>query len=157
MDVGMAALATLSAGETVLGPKPHQVWLRCLNLRSRSLSRPQKAAQGERGGRPTCPFRKAQGCRDGSMRKRPELNSFGSGARLASIRHDALHKLTSELARRFPITCLGSRHMGLNAAVAGRRLPTGGFQRARLARIREPLLTRTCMRPGLFFLGDWRP
>ncbi len=80
VDVGVTALATLSTGETIAGPKPHTALLRRLRRLSRSLSRKQKGSRN----------------RARARRKLARLH-----ARIANIRQDAMHKLTNELARRF--------------------------------------------------------
>ena len=80
VDLGVAALATLSTGETIIGPKPHKALLNRLRRLSRSLSRKQKGS---------CNRQKAKA----------KLARFH--ARIANIRQDALHKLTTDLTRRF--------------------------------------------------------
>lgn len=48
VDLGVAALATLSTGETITGPKPHKALLDRLRRLSRSLSRKQKGSSNRR-------------------------------------------------------------------------------------------------------------
>lgn len=45
VDLGVSALATLSTGETITGPKPHKALLDRLRRLSRSLSRKQKGSR----------------------------------------------------------------------------------------------------------------
>ena len=80
VDLGVAALATLSTGEKVIGPKPHKALLDRLRKLSRSLSRKQKGSNN---------------------RQKAKMKLARLHARIASIRSDALHKLTSDLTRRF--------------------------------------------------------
>ncbi len=80
VDLGVSALATLSTGEVVPGPKPHGALLLRLRRLSRSLSR-KKRGSGNR--------RKAR-------QKLAKLH-----ARITDIRAEALHKLTADLTRRF--------------------------------------------------------
>ena len=80
VDLGVASLATLSTGEKVVGPKPHKALLRRLRKLSRSLSRKQKGS---------------------SNRQKARAKLARLHARIANIRQDALHKLTSDLTRRF--------------------------------------------------------
>lgn len=80
VDLGVSALATLSTGETISGPKAHKVLLGRVQRLSRSLSRKQKGS---------CNRKKAQ-------RKLARLH-----ARIANIRSNALHTLTTDLTRRF--------------------------------------------------------
>ena len=80
VDLGVAALATLSTGEKVVGPKPHKALLGRLKRLSRRLSRKQKGSHN---------------------RDKAKLRVSRLHARIANIRADALHKLTSDLTRRF--------------------------------------------------------
>ncbi|QGU31763.1 RNA-guided endonuclease InsQ/TnpB family protein [Thermochromatium tepidum] len=80
VDLGVSALATLSTGETIPGPKPHKALLDRLRRLSRSLSRKQKGS---------------------ANRKKARARLAKLHARIANIRSDALHKLTTDLTRRF--------------------------------------------------------
>ncbi|QUV81195.1 transposase [Chloracidobacterium sp. D] len=99
VDVGVAALATLSTGETIPGPKPHTALLKRLRRLSRSLSRKQKGSRN----------------RARARRKLARLH-----ARTANIRQDALHKLTSELTRRFHTIVI--EDLNVRGMLANRRL-----------------------------------
>jgi len=80
VDLGVSALATLSTGEKVIGPKPHKALLSRLKRLSRRLSKKQ----------------------DGSAnRVKAKVRLARLHARIANIRKDALHKLTADLTRRF--------------------------------------------------------
>jgi putative transposase len=81
VDLGVKSLATLSTGEEIVGPKPHKVLLKRLKRLSRSLSRKVKGSKNR--------FKAKQ--------KLAKLH-----ARIANIRLDALHKLTTSLVQRFP-------------------------------------------------------
>ena len=80
VDLGVSALATLSTGEKIPGPKPHTALLARLKRLSRSLSRKRKGSAN---------WHKAKV-------KLAKLH-----ARIANIRRDTLHKLTTSLTRRF--------------------------------------------------------
>jgi len=80
VDLGVSVLATLSTGEKVVGPKPHKAMLKRLRRLSRSMSRKGKGSAN----------------RNKARRRLGRLH-----ARIANIRQDALHKLTSDLTRRF--------------------------------------------------------
>ena len=80
VDLGIKCLATLSTGEEIAGPKPHKLLLQRLKRLSRSLSRKKKGSQNR--------FKAKQ--------KLAKLH-----ARIANIRLDSLHKLTTSLAKRF--------------------------------------------------------
>lgn len=80
VDLGVETMATLSTGEKVEGAKPHRRLLNRLKRLSRSLSRKVKGS---------CNRQKAK-------RKLARIH-----ARIANIRNDALHKLTTNLVNRF--------------------------------------------------------
>ena len=80
VDLGVSALATLSTGETITGPKPHKALLDRLRRLSRNLSRKQKGSRN---------------------RQKAKAKLARLHARIANIRADALHKLTSDITRRF--------------------------------------------------------
>ena len=80
VDLGVTTLATLSNGEQVIGPKAHKAELKRMERLNRSLSRKVKFSRN---------WRKAKA-------KLARLH-----ARIANVRQDAMHKLTSDLARRF--------------------------------------------------------
>ncbi|MGK5094406.1 RNA-guided endonuclease TnpB family protein [Deltaproteobacteria bacterium TL4] len=82
VDLGLKAQATLSTGETLEGPKPHRVLLKRLRRLSRSLSNKQKGSKN----------------RSKAKRQLSRLH-----ARIANIRQDALHKLTTDLTQRFGV------------------------------------------------------
>lgn len=101
VDLGISALATLSTGEKVVGPKPHKALLKRLKRLSRSLSRKHEAAKVKLG--LAANARIPKGVRlpvsENAKKARAELSRLH--ARIANIRADALHKLTSDLTRRF--------------------------------------------------------
>ncbi|MDR1934546.1 MAG: transposase [Candidatus Accumulibacter sp.] len=80
VDSGIKALATLSTGESIIGPKPHKALSRRVRRLSRSLSRKQKGSRN---------------------RNKAKAKLSRLYARIASIRQDATHKLTTDLTRRF--------------------------------------------------------
>ncbi|KWR74410.1 RNA-guided endonuclease InsQ/TnpB family protein, partial [Cupriavidus sp. IDO] len=80
VDLGVSALATLSTGEAIPGPKAHKVLLDRLRRLSRSLSCKQKGS---------------------ANRRKAKAKLAKLHARIAAIRSDALHKLTTDLTRRF--------------------------------------------------------
>jgi len=82
VDLGVSALATLSTGAFVSGPKAHTALLARLRRLSRGLSRKQLKSRN----------------REKARRKLARLH-----ARIANIRADALHKLTADLTRRFSV------------------------------------------------------
>ncbi len=99
VDLGVSALATLSTGELISGPKPHKALLDRLRRLSRSLSRKVKGSAN----------------RGKAKRKLAKLH-----ARIASIRSDALHKLTTDLTRRFHT--IGIEDLNVRGMVKNRHL-----------------------------------
>ena len=77
VDLGIKAMATLSTGEVIKGPKPHQAKLRRLVRLSRSLSRKKKGS---------------------ANREKAKQELARLHRQIANIRVDAIHKLTTRLA-----------------------------------------------------------
>jgi putative transposase len=107
VDLGVTALATLSTGETFSGPKA----LRTLLSRLRQLSRAVS--------------RKVKGSRN---RARAKLKLARLHARIANIRRDSLHQLSTRITRRFHTIgiedlnvkgMLGNRHLARAIADMG--------------------------------------
>lgn len=99
VDLGVSALATLSTGEVVAGAKPHKALLSRLQRLSRSLSRKVK-----------CSANRAK-----AKRKLAKLH-----ARIANIRKDTLHQLTTDLTRRFHT--IGIEDLNVGGMVKNRHL-----------------------------------
>lgn len=99
VDLGVSALATLSTGEAIEGPKPHKALLARLQRLSRSLSRKEKGSANRK---------KAKG-------KLAKLH-----ARIAAIRSDALHQLTTNLTRQFHT--IGIEDLNVRGMVKNRHL-----------------------------------
>jgi putative transposase len=107
VDLGITALATLSTGETFSGPKA----LRTLLARLRQLSRAVS--------------RKVKGSRN---RARAKLKLAKLHGRIANIRRDSLHQLSTSITRRFHTIgiedlnvkgMLGNRHLARAIADMG--------------------------------------
>ncbi|WER45222.1 RNA-guided endonuclease TnpB family protein [Cupriavidus sp. WKF15] len=99
VDLGVSALATLSTGEAIPGPKPHKALLARLRKLSRSLSRKVKGS---------------------ANRRKAKAKLAKLHARIATIRSDALHKLTTDLTRRFHT--IGIEDLNVRGMVKNRHL-----------------------------------
>ena len=99
VDLGVSALATLSTGEEVTGPKPHKVLLSRLKRYCRSLSRKVKGSKN----------------RNKARERLAQLHY-----RITCIRSDSLHKLTTDLTRRFHT--IGIEDLNVRGMIRNRRL-----------------------------------
>ena len=130
VDLGVSALATLSTGEVIPGPKPHKRLLTRLQRLSRSLWRKQKGS---------------------ANRKKAKAKLAKLHARIAAIRSDALHQLTTSLARRFHT--IGIEDLNVRGMVKNRRLSRSiadmGF-----FKFRRQLEYKAAMRGGQVVVAD---
>jgi putative transposase len=88
VDLGVKNLAALSDGSVIEGPKPHKALLMRLRRLNKTLSKKVGAKKGERKSKN---FIKA-------TKKLSKLH-----ARIANIRNDAVHKMTTMLTRTYSI------------------------------------------------------
>ena len=130
VDLGVSALATLSTGETIPGPKPHKALLDRLRRLSRSLSRKVKGS---------------------ANRRKAKAKLAKLHARIAAVRSDALHKLTTDPTRRFHtigIEDLNVRGMVKNRHLARSIADMGFFE------CRRQLEYKAAMRGGRVVVAD---
>jgi putative transposase len=130
VDLGVSALATLSTGDKVVGAKPHKALLSRLKRLSRSLSRKVKGSAN----------------RHKAKQKLAKLH-----ARIANIRKDSLHKLTTDLTRRFHT--LGIEDLNVSGMVKNHHLSRtisdmGFFE------FRRQLEYKAAMRGGIVVIAD---
>lgn len=131
VDLGVLALATLSTGEPPIpGPKPHKALLGRLRRLSRSLSRKVKGS---------------------ANRRKAKAKLARLHASIAVIRSDALHKLTTDLTRRFHT--IGIEDLNVRGMVRNRHLSRsiadmGFFE------FRRQLEYKAAMRGGQVVVAD---
>ena len=99
LDLGITHLVTLSDGTKIQAPKPLKNYLKKLIRLSRELSRKQK---------------------DSNNRKKAKAKLSRLYYRISNIRKDFLHKLTTELIRKFDVICL--EHLNVQGMLRNRRL-----------------------------------
>jgi len=99
IDLGVKQLATLSDGTVIEGPKPRKALLKRLRRLNRSLARKKKAS---------------------SNWKKVKLKLSRLHMRIASIRNDAIHKLTTMLVKNFKVT--GIEDLNVNGMVKNHKL-----------------------------------
>src|SRR5712691_4984404 len=99
VDLGVSSLATISDGNTLVGPKALRSNLARLKRLSRSLSRKVKGS---------------------ANRRKAKAKIARLHARIAHIRADALHKLTTALVTRFAV--IGIEDLNVRGMMANDRL-----------------------------------
>jgi putative transposase len=99
LDLGVSALATLSTGEKIVGPKPHTALLHRLRRVSQALSRKIKGSKN---------------------RAKAKTKLARLHARISNIRLDALHKLTTQLVTHYDTICI--ENLNVRSMVKNRRL-----------------------------------
>ncbi|MGB4766109.1 MAG: RNA-guided endonuclease TnpB family protein [Rugosibacter sp.] len=134
VDLGVSALATLSTGETIAGPKAHKTLLCRLQRLSRGLSRKVKGS---------------------ANRKKAKVKLSRLHARIGNIRQDGLHQLTTDLTRRFHT--IGIEDLNVRGMVKNRHLSRavadmGFFE------FRRQLDYKAAQRGGMIVVADrWYP
>lgn len=130
VDLGLTTLATLSTGQKECGPKAHTALLARLRRLSRALSRKVKGS--------------------GNRRKARERLAR-LHARIAAVRQDALHKLTTSLTRRFNI--IGVEDLNVRGMASNRRLARS-IMDASFFEFRRLLEYKMAMRGGQVVVAD---
>lgn len=130
VDLGVSALATLSTGEIIAGPKAYKVQLNRLRRLSKSLSRKQKGS---------------------ANRHKAKMKLAKLHARIRQVRQDALHKLTTDLTRRFHTIVIEDLHVKgmLKNRCLSRSIADQGFFECR-----RQLTYKAEMRGGLVVVAD---
>lgn len=134
VDLGVSALATLSTGEVIDGPQAHKKALKRLRRANRAMARKRRGSANARK----------------QKRRLARLHR-----RVADIRRDVIHKMTTALAKTYAIIgveALNVRGMVRSRALA-RAVSDGGF-----FEIRRPLACKARMHGARLVVADrWRP
>ena len=99
IDLGVTAAVTLSNGEAIEAPKPLKAALRRLRIRSRRLSRKLEAAKKAAGFERRASLPKGTRLPVSNNRQKSAATLARLYARLANLRADFTHKLTTRLCR----------------------------------------------------------
>lgn len=131
VDLGVSALATLSTGDPpITGPKAHKALLDRLRRLSRSLSRKVKGS---------------------ANRRKAKAKLAKLHARIAAIRSDFLHKLTTDLTRRFHT--IGIEDLNVRGMMANRHLARSIADMS-FFEFRRQLEYKAAMRGGVVKVAD---
>ena len=135
VDLGVTNAATLSSGEKIVGPRPLKAALRRLRIRSRRLSRKLEAARAAAG----IIGRIVKGTRLPASKNRTKgaLALARLQARIARVRRDFTHKLTTRLCREnqaVAIEDLNVRGMLANARLSRAIIDVGFYELRRQLR-----------------------
>jgi putative transposase len=99
VDLGLKRAATISDGETICAPKPLKAMLRRLKIRGRRLSRKLEAAKASAGYGRNARLPKGVRLPTSNNRRKSSATLARLHARIANVRADFVHKLTTRLCR----------------------------------------------------------
>ena len=134
VDLGVSALATLSTGESIAGPKAHKSLLYRLQRLSRSLSRKVKGSEN---------------------RKKAKARLSRLHARIGNLRKEGLHQITTDLTRRFHT--IGIEDLNVRGMVKNRHLSRAVSDRG-FFEFRRQLEYKAARRGGMIVVADrWYP
>ncbi|MDM7322635.1 MAG: RNA-guided endonuclease TnpB family protein [Gammaproteobacteria bacterium] len=111
IDLGVKAAATLSSGEAIHAPKPLKRALRRLKIRGRRLSRKLEAAKVTAGFQRKAPLPKGVQLPVSNNRRKSSVILARLHARMANIREDFIHKLTTRLCRENQAVVIEDLHV----------------------------------------------
>lgn len=111
VDLGVKAAVTLSSGESIDAPKPLKGALRRLKIRGRHLSRKIVAAKVAAGFAPKALLPKGTKLPVSSNRRKSAATLAKLHARIANLRADFTHKLTTWLCRENQAVAIEDLHV----------------------------------------------
>ena len=110
VDLGVTSAATLSSGEKIAAPRPLKTALRRLRIRSRRQSRKLEAAKKASG--ITGPIPKGTRLAISKNRTKGALSLARLHERIARVRADFTHKLTTRLCRENQVVAIEDLNVG---------------------------------------------
>jgi len=111
IDLGIKAAATISTGESVEAPRPLKAALRRLKIRGRRVSRKLEAAKEAAGFAPDARVPKGTTLPVSNNRKKSSAALARLHARIANVRADFTHKLTTRLCRENQTVVIEDLHV----------------------------------------------
>jgi putative transposase len=120
VDLGVKAAVTLSSGEAIEAPKPLKAALRRLRIRSRRLSRKVEVAKAVAGFGAHVRLPKGTYLPVSNNRRKAAARLARLHARIANVRADFIHKLTTRLCRENQAVVIEDLHV--KAMLANERL-----------------------------------
>ena len=106
VDLGVSALATLSTGEKIAGPKAYAATLKQLRRLAKQFSRQLEAAKVRAGLQPGQPIPKGMPIPLSQNMRKTQQRIARLHAQIAHIRANALHQLTTDLVERFDVIAI---------------------------------------------------
>ena len=106
VDLGVSALATLSTGEKIAGPKAYAATLKQLRRLAKQFSRQMEAAKVRAGLQPGQPIPKGMPIPLSQNMRKTQQRIARLHAQIAHIRANALHQLTTDLVERFDVIAI---------------------------------------------------
>jgi len=106
VDLGVSALATLSTGEKIVGPKAYAAALTQLGRLSKPFSRQMEAAKVRAGLKPGEAIPKGMPIPWSKNMQKTQRRLARLHARIANIRANALHQWTTVLVERFDVMAI---------------------------------------------------
>jgi putative transposase len=99
VDLGLKAAVTLSSGEAIAAPKPLKAALRRVRVRGRRISRKVEAAKVAAGFQPHSRLPRGTRLPVSNNRRKSAMTLARLHSRIANVRADFTHKLTTRLCR----------------------------------------------------------
>ena len=155
VDLGVSALAILSTGEKIMGPKAYAAALAQLRRLSKQFSRQMEAATVRAGFQPGQPIPKGMHIPWFKNMVKTERRIARLHAQIANLRANALHPLTTLLVERFDVIAIEDLNVAgmLNNPKLARRIADMGF-----GEFRRPLGYKASQRgKAVVVVNRWYP